>query len=102
MPITFNPETVAAVAGILISLLFAYVPGLKDKYEALDATNKRLVMLGALLIATAGILAYTCRSDGACYAANWELAVSVFVSALVGNQSAYLIAPRPAAAVKAQ
>lgn len=89
-------EQIASLAGIILSLAFAYVPGLSDKYNALDGTKKRLIMGAVLILAVVGALAYQCRIDTACYAAGWEEYLSALVSALVANQAAFLIAPKRA------
>ena len=94
-------EQLAVAAGIVLSLLFSYVPGLNDWYQALDATKKRLIMLGALLVvagAAFGLSCWpafpepvvTCDQAGA-----YGLLKALFAS-LVANQTTYLITPKPA------
>jgi hypothetical protein len=87
-------ELIAAVAGITISLLFSYAPGVKDWYDKQPPTHKRLWMLLALLLATAGVLAYRCRGDAGCYGANAEQAVAAFVAAAIANQATYSLSPK--------
>ncbi len=36
-------EQLGAIAGVILSLLFSYVPGLSDWFSALPATTKRLI-----------------------------------------------------------
>lgn len=84
---------IAAVAGVLLSLVFQYIPGLSAWYDALTPTPKRLVMLAALAVSAVGVLAYQCRGDGACYGANWETAVKALVTAVVANQGTASILP---------
>ena len=96
MPLAFSHETIASIAGIVLSLVFAYVPGLADKFAALDSNAKRLIMAVLLLIVTAGMVANACRADGACYAASAEQAIRIFIAALLANQGAFLLAPRRA------
>jgi hypothetical protein len=91
---TLSPDYLAALAGILLSLVFSYTPGLKDKYDALPPTTKRLIMLAALLVAAVGVLAYQCRADGACYAAGWETALTAFIAAAVANQATFALSPK--------
>ena len=92
-----SAELIAAVAGILLSLFFSYVPGLNKKFAALQSDYKRLIMLAALAIASIGVFGVAClgwfdvgvecNQDGA-------LAVlQAFVLALIANQSAYAISP---------
>ena len=45
-------ESLASLAGILLSLVFSYVPGLNTRFDGLEPIYKRLVMLAALLVAT--------------------------------------------------
>jgi len=51
-----SAQLLSAVAGVLLSLLFSYIPGASDWFAALDGTRKRLVMLGALVLVAAGSL----------------------------------------------
>lgn len=90
-------EQIASLAGIILSLAFAYVPGLADKYNALGGTQKRLIMGAVLIVGTAGALVYKCQLLTACYSAGWEEYLSALISALISNQAAYLISPKPAA-----
>lgn len=93
-------NAIAGFAGLLLSLLFGYVPGLRDWYEALDGVRKAQVMAGLLLLATVLIylagcytpwdVGVTCDEPGF-----WAL-VEMFLAALVANQAAYLIGVRPA------
>lgn len=85
--------SIAATAGLVLSLVFSWVPYLKDWYDALTPTPKKLVMLAALLLTTVGLIAYRCRADGACYGVNWETYLTAFIAALMANQSAASITP---------
>jgi len=91
---TLSPENLAAVAGIALSLIFSYAPGLSAKFSALDPTRKRLIFAFVLLATAIGFVAYECRVDTACYSANVEQAVTVFVAALVASQGVYLLTPK--------
>ena len=50
----------AGLAGALISIAFSFVPKLKDWYDPLDDSEKRLVMLGALVAGALGLYALGC------------------------------------------
>lgn len=90
---------IVMLAGVILSLLFGYAPGLRPWYEALEPTRKALVML--LLLAVAALLLYgaacytpwqvgvTCDETGV-----WQLA-QLFIAAAVANQAAYLLAVKP-------
>ena len=95
---------IAAVAGTLLSLGFSYIPGLDERYQALDGSRKRLVMLFMLLVTAVGIFTLrcipgtdglgvppgTCDQPGA-----WGLA-RLFVVAALANQGTFLLSPKPA------
>ena len=92
-----SPELLSSVSGIVLSLAFSYIPGLNNKFAAIQSDYKRLVMLGALLLVSAGIFglacigrfdAVTCDVDGV-----WQL-VEAFVFAAIANQTAYALTPK--------
>jgi len=91
-----KPEILAAIAGIFLSVLFSYVPGFATKYNPLDGTKKRLIMLGLLVLAAgatfglscAGIVkGVTCDQPGAIQL------VTAFVFAMIANQGTNAISP---------
>ena len=109
-----DAETLAGTAGALLSLMFAYTPGLSGWYarleeglpEAEGGVRKRLVMLGALLVVTLGSYGLACSGAGA----EFGLALTCDRSGLVGllralmlalaaNQATYLMAVRGETAV---
>lgn len=94
-----TPEQLAEIAGVALSLILGYVPGLRQRYDAL-ANEYKVALTGLLLVLTAaGVLAWGCRADpsgiGACMAAGWEQALSVLIAALIANQSAYMLLVKP-------
>lgn len=94
-----NAEFLSMIAGILLSLLFSYVPGASDWYGALDGVRKRLVMLGLLFLAAVGAFALSCAGiyDFApCDQAGAVQAVEAFIAAVIANQTTYLVSPKPA------
>lgn len=96
-------EQLGAFSGVILSLLFSYVPGLSDKFNALEATKKSLVMAGLLLLVAAGALALSCANivvTVECTQAGLLALINVYIAALVANQAAYLISPKKAAASK--
>jgi len=87
------------LAAAALSLLFGYVPGLREWYEGLDSVRKAQVMGALLVIVAVGVFlaacytpwqVATCSEEGA-----WQL-VELLIMALVANQATYLIAVRPA------
>src|SRR5574338_1169199 len=92
------PETLSAIVGSVLSLAFAYIPGLSDKYEALDPTQKRLVMLVVLVVAAVVIFGLGCANwfnlGVTCDKAGAEQLLAIFLRALAANQATYLISSR--------
>jgi hypothetical protein len=92
-------EELSAAAGILLSLGFSYIPGLRRRFAALDPTGKRLVMLALLAACALGVFALGCLGAGLLPALPcdqsglWGL-VRVFVAALVANQAAFSLSPQ--------
>ena len=96
-----SEETLTMVAGALLSLAFSYVPGLAEKYAGLQPTTKRLVMLGLLVLAAAGIFGLACSGWGAdfgielsCDPAGGIYLAKMLILAITANQATYLISPR--------
>lgn len=93
-----SAEMLAGVAGILLSLLFAYVPKFKPWFESKKGTTKRLVMGGSLIAAAVGAFGLSCwqpetfRELVVCSDAGLLDVLWLAIVALVTNQSAYSIA----------
>lgn len=92
-----TPESISFIAGVALSLVFSYVPGLKQKYDGIQPDNKRLIMLGSLLLTALGIYGLSCAeiynlvactSQGA-----WSM-IEIFIAAALGNQTAFLLVPK--------
>ena len=89
-----NQEVLATVAGIVLSLLFSYIPGLKSWYENLSGDYKSLIMLAALLVVTLGILGLSCIDwiDAvACDVTGIKELIWIFVLAAIANQGTYTV-----------
>lgn len=87
-------ELLSGVSGVVLSLSFTYLPGLKAWFDQLTSQGKSLVMLALLGIVAgsifglscANVLGYvTCDNEGA------YKALTIFINALVANQGAYLV-----------
>lgn len=87
---------IAAVAGVVITLALAYLPGVKAKWEALDGTRKRLA-LGILYAAVSiGLYVPSCLGGPQIVECSTESIWSVvlaFLMALISSQGMYQILP---------
>ena len=92
-----TPESLALLSGVILSLSFSYVPGLRQWYDGLDSDRKRLVMLAALFVGAAGSFGLSCAGYASyfvCTTAGAVDAVSIFLLAMVANQATYLVTPK--------
>lgn len=103
--IEFTPELVAGTAGIILSWVFSWFPGLSAWYAALKSEVKSLIMLGLLALISVGIylLAFYGVLETTEPITVWKL-LSVFFAATVLNQASYMITPQNKAvkAIKAE
>ncbi len=94
---SLTPELLAVIAGALLSLIMAYVPGVNVWYGELEPLRKRLVMLVLLALSAVGIFAYACAGQtdlATCDAVGgWQL-FEFFIAAMMANQSAFLLTPK--------
>jgi hypothetical protein len=89
-------EQLGAIAGVVLSLAFSYIPGVSDKFSALPATTKRISMAVLLLLVAGGALALSCAKivvSVECTQAGLFSLINTYIAALVANQAAYMIAP---------
>lgn len=88
----------AGLAGVLISLVFSYVPGAKSWFAARQSVEKRLIMLGMLLLASLLLMAATCANlydvGLSCDQQGVTDLVRLFLVAFVANQSTYVMSPQ--------
>lgn len=94
-------ELLSSVAGIILSLIFSYVPGAKDWFNSLMPDYKRLVMLGILFGVSLAIFGISCTTFaqyfgivGLCDEAGAVVILKAFISAMIANQSAYIVSPK--------
>ena len=96
-----SANTLSLIAGTLLSLAFSYIPRLRELFDSLEPTGKRLVML-SLLVVTAGMVqSLACLGWGAewglsltCDQAGLAGLIEQLVIAVIANQSVYAISPR--------
>ena len=89
-------QLLATISGIILSLGFEYIPKFNDWYNALVDSKQKLIMLGALLLASGGVFALAClgRSDLVTCDINgvWKLA-ELFILATIANQTTHRLSP---------
>ena len=95
-------ELLSQIAGVVLSLAIAYIPGVAEWYGAKDAKAKARIMAGLLIGVGVVIFALTCaRIAGdfglgvVCDKASLIELVTIIIAALVANQATYLVAVRP-------
>lgn len=93
--------TLSLIAGTLLSLIFSYVPGARDRFDPLNPTHKRLIMLGLLMISAASVYGVSCLGWGAswgitivCDRAGALTLLEQLILAIIANQSVYALSPR--------
>ena len=100
-------EQLLTISGVVLSLAFMYIPGLREKYAGLSDELKRSIMAGILLLVAGATYFLSCQgllgavmSQAAqavtCDQAGLVELVWAFVLAMIGNQATYQLAPRPA------
>lgn len=96
-------DGLALYAGVVLSLLFSYVPGLNTWFAGLESVYKRLIMLGLLLLTAGVVYGLACAGWAAslgiqltCDQAGLMQLVQAFMLAMIANQAAYQITPETA------
>ena len=89
-------DVLIGLSGAVVSFAFSYVPGLKAWFEKFGGDQKRLIMLGVLLVTALGVYGLSCAGQVAYFPCTveglWGL-LRLFMVAAVANQSAYLLSP---------
>lgn len=111
-----SSDMLIAIAGVLLSLLFAYVPGASEWFEGLgydadgnydNGTRKRLVMLAFLVVVAGAGFGMACAG----FAADFKLSLTcdragatglvwALVEAIMFNQGTYTLTKNNAAKVR--
>lgn len=99
-----NPTATAltVMAGLVMALLFEYVPGFSTWYQPLSPQHKKLIMLTALLLAAGGSMALSCYSPysmgiDCTEQSAWDLGFAVIIAAGAGigtNQGLHSLTKR--------
>jgi hypothetical protein len=90
-----TPEAIAAVVGIVVSLLLEYVPKFKDWYNGLPDGQQKLFAVGIGFVVVAGAFGLGCAGliapFWACgWAGAWS-AVIAFLAYVLANQTTYAL-----------
>lgn len=91
-----SSEAISMVAGTLISLMFSYVPGVKDQFEELTSTGKRAWLCVFILVVGVSSFIFGCAglSDVvSCDKSGASGLIRSVMLALIANQTAYIISP---------
>lgn len=93
---TIDSLTLSSLAGGLLSLVFSYAPGVKEKFGKAKPEEKRLAML--VLLALTAICVFVLGCGGYLQAVSCDKSgvielAKIFVAALMANQATFLISP---------
>jgi Na+/H+ antiporter NhaD/arsenite permease-like protein len=100
---TVTSALLIAAAGVLLSVLFEYIPGLSDWYNAKEDSLQRLIMIGCLVVVSGGLYGLSCAGYLQFIAPSLSLSCDqqgligllvAFFSALIANQSTFAILPK--------
>jgi len=104
-----SAESLSLIAGSALSLVFSYVPGFNAKFASLSAEIKRLIMLGLLVLVSAGVYGVACTGYGAqlgiavtCDQEGLVALGSALLLAIIANQTTYTISPKTGAVKEAR
>ena len=90
-----TPEIIAAIVGIVVSLLMEYVPVFKQWYNSLPDGQQKLFMLGVGLVVVYGAFGLGCAGLLTAYwACTWlgaYDALLVFLAYVLANQTTYAL-----------
>ena len=97
-----TPELLSSFCAVLLSLAASYIPGFSGWFAGLDGGRKRLLMLGLLAGLSAAIYGLACLglADSlglslTCDQPGGLALLRAFLAALISNQAAFAISPRP-------
>ena len=92
--ILMTADELSAIAGMVLSLVFSYIPGVSKWFEGLTSGYKQLTMGVLLLVVAGAIFGLACGGvvdTVVCDQAGALGLVKVLIAALIANQSIYLI-----------
>ncbi|MGB8648776.1 MAG: hypothetical protein WCF84_26295 [Anaerolineae bacterium] len=90
-----TPDQLSGLAAVVASLAFAYVPGLREWFDARTSTQKAGIMGLTLVVIALGALAAACTQlldvGIACSKSGITTLIANLVAALMANQGAYML-----------
>jgi exosortase/archaeosortase len=96
-----SAEVLSVIAGVILTLGFSYIPGLRTWYAEKSDESKQLIMLVLLLIAAGASFGLACLGWGAAFgialACTVDGALGLFyqvVLAIIANQAVYGLSPQ--------
>lgn len=92
-----TPTEIVTITGVLLAVLFEYLPGLHTWYNALKDTEQRLIMLGLMVITVAATYGLSCAGwlhAWQCNQVGIKDAVFALGLAIAANQGTHRILPR--------
>ena len=90
-------EQLGTTAGVILGLVFEYLPGLGKWYQAQEDNIQRLILLGSMALVAGTIFGMGCAGLSDTFACTKEgafEAIKVFVSGVISSQATYLVMPR--------
>ena len=93
--ITFSAAGISAIVGVLVMTLFAYLPGLRQRFAILSTEVKSWIMLGTLLLAEIIICVLSAtKVIETVPPFNIQGALEIAWFLIVSNQAAYKLFPQ--------
>jgi hypothetical protein len=97
--ISLTAEKIALWAGVFVSWLFSYFPGLNTWYAAKSEDFKKLFMIGVLTFVVVGLYTLMCFNiitiaNMTCSTDSLVTIAYLWIIAIVTNQSIYKITPQ--------
>lgn len=93
-----SANELAVYAGIVLSLLLAYAPKLREWYDAKSGAEKAQIMGGLLVAVALGVFGLSCAKVYLlveCSAQGAQELFGYLVAALIANQSTFMIGVKP-------
>jgi hypothetical protein len=94
-------EILSGICGVILSLIFSYIPGRESWWAGLEPAGKRLIMLILLVAVSTGVYLLACigwaadfKLEIACNRAGFVSLITAFIYAVMANQSAYQLTKR--------